>query len=219
MTASDLEIAKAARAVRIRVGDVMLRVPNTNEVAAIAAVAGDGVHPPDYMPFSVPWTDTSSDERARNIETWITQRITAISPGSWTFVAGVWRSNRWVGSTNLFASNFAATRAVSTGSWLGVQFQGQGTGKLMRAGLLAYAFENLKCETAQSEVFVDNLASRAVNESAGYVVVGTREVERRGKPAEILQFELSKQQWRESARIEVQVSDPGNFGLAVGATF
>jgi hypothetical protein len=42
---------------RLRVAQLELRLPTEDEVLALAHLAEQGVHPPDEMPFFVPWTD------------------------------------------------------------------------------------------------------------------------------------------------------------------
>ncbi len=45
---------------------VELRPPSDDDLAELAALAAEGVHEPDYMPFSIPWTDGGPEAAARN---------------------------------------------------------------------------------------------------------------------------------------------------------
>lgn len=66
----------------------------------------------------------------------------------------------------------------------------------MRQALLFLAFDGLNARLALSEAFEDNLASRGVNASLGYRIVGQRMVHRRGSQARLLQYELTKAEWK-----------------------
>jgi hypothetical protein len=44
-------------ALRLRTPRVELRLPTEDELAQLARVAEQGIHPPEEMPFLVPWTD------------------------------------------------------------------------------------------------------------------------------------------------------------------
>ena len=41
---------------RIRTPRLELRYPSDGDLLAVAALAAEGIHEPDTMPFSVPWT-------------------------------------------------------------------------------------------------------------------------------------------------------------------
>ena len=46
---------------RLRTERLALRLGDRAELEALARVARAGIHPPDEMPFAVPWTDASGD--------------------------------------------------------------------------------------------------------------------------------------------------------------
>lgn len=84
-----------------------------------------------------------------------------------------------VGTQSLGAKDFAATRQVETGSWLGTRHQGKGLGTEMRAAVLMLALDHLGAVSARSSAFVDNPASLAVSRALGYRLDGTDRVLRR----------------------------------------
>jgi RimJ/RimL family protein N-acetyltransferase len=91
------------------------------------------------------------------------------------------------------AERFAVTRAVSSGSWLGRPFQGVGTGRLMRAVMLEFAFTHLGATQASSSILDANERSRRVSLRLGYQPNGTdarvvRDV-RRGEQRYLLERE------------------------------
>ena len=73
-----------------------------------------------------------------------------------------------VGLQELMAKDFAVTRTVETGSWLGAAHQGDGIGTEMREAVLQFAFDHLKATRADSGAFVDNPRSLRVSEKLGY---------------------------------------------------
>src|SRR5205085_1357591 len=51
---------------RLRTGNLELRLPTDDDLVALVAVARGGIHPPEEMPFGVAWTDAPSPEFERN---------------------------------------------------------------------------------------------------------------------------------------------------------
>ncbi|MGZ9929238.1 GNAT family N-acetyltransferase [Streptomyces sp. NC-S4] len=196
--------------IRLHIGDVSLGAVDRQVIDQLADLAGAGIHPAGYMPFSTPWTAGSPQSAQRNIRHWMTASIERSHIGKWSLIFAVRRNGVLVGSTNLSASNYSDGRTVTTGSWLGQDFQGVGTGKLMRTALLQLAFGELGAEFATSEVFADNFPSRAVNEHLGYVDDGERTVTREGKPARLKSYRLSHREWSRMA--DVQISGGKEMG-------
>ena len=98
--------------------------------------------------------------------------------GRLAFVA--FRDGRPIGVQALRTKDFARTREVDTGSWLGRAHQGQGLGTEMRAGVLTFAFELLGATRAVSGAIDGNPQSLAVSRRLGYEVTGTSTVAPRG---------------------------------------
>ena len=55
---------------RLRTERLELRIPSYDDLVALAALAYDGVHDENEMPFGVPWTDAPPLERARATMQW-----------------------------------------------------------------------------------------------------------------------------------------------------
>ena len=139
----------------------------------------DGVHEPDAMPFLLPWTDAPRDELIPNtLRYWWTSRG-ALVPTDWALPFVVRMSGTVLGVQDLMAKDFAVTRTVHTGSYLGLVHQGRGIGTEMRAAVLDFAFDHLKADRADSSAFTDNPASLRVSEKLGYQFDGTTVVQRR----------------------------------------
>ena len=51
---------------RVRTGDLELRLPADDDLVELAQIAKAGIHPPDETPFAVPWTDVPSPQFERS---------------------------------------------------------------------------------------------------------------------------------------------------------
>jgi RimJ/RimL family protein N-acetyltransferase len=173
-----------------------LRPDDDAGLLELAEEARSGVHPPELMPFLVPWTDAPPLERARNTLQWYWTKRAELRPAQWNVHFLVRVDGRVVGTQELGATEFAVTREVSTGSWLGLRHQGGGIGTEMRAAVLLFAFDHLGATRARSAAFVDNAASLRVSEKLGYRPDGTETVVRRGVATDDLRLLLMADDFR-----------------------
>jgi RimJ/RimL family protein N-acetyltransferase len=146
----------------------------------LASEACRGVHPPGEMPFLVPWTDADPAARARSTLQYHWGTRGALTPQKWSVLFLVRLDGRVIGEQNLQAAEFAVTREVDSGSWLGLRHHRRGIGTEMRAAVLMFAFDHLGATRARSGAFVDNVASLRVSEKLGYRRDGTVTCTRRG---------------------------------------
>ncbi len=168
--------------------DLVLRTPRLElrpdddaGLVELADVALGGVHPPEEMPFVVPWTEADPRELGRRTLQHCWSRRAELAPERWTVDFLVRRDGRVVGMQGLTGQDFATTREVSTGSWLGRPHQGDGVGTEMRAAVLLFAVDHLGAVRARSSAFLGNAASLRVSEKLGYRADGTETVVRRGR--------------------------------------
>lgn len=173
-----------ALGLRLACGPVELRGTTDDLLAELCALAADGVHAPGAMPFLVPWTDAPPAERARRTAQWQWRCRADFSPERWTLNLTVLRDGVVVGMQGITGDRFAVTRSVSTGSWLGLEHQGRGTGTLARQAVAVLAFDHLGAQEMRSAAFADNPASHGVSRRLGYRPDGTERVERR--PGELV---------------------------------
>jgi RimJ/RimL family protein N-acetyltransferase len=190
---------------RLRTGDLELRLPTDDDIAALVAVAREGIHPPDEMPFGVAWTDVPSPEFERNTARFFWSARANWQPNAWTLPFGVFVDGRAAGVQDINAKDFAVLRTVHTGSWLGFGFQGKGTGRLMRQAVLAFAFDHLAAEVAVSGAFLDNPASSRVSEAIGYEPNGSDRLAPRGVARDLRRYRLTLEGWRSKPRPLVEV--------------
>ncbi len=138
-----------------------------------------GIHDQAVMPFKMPWTDVPRAELIPNTLRFYWSARAASTPDNWSVLFVVRRKGVPVGLQELKAKDFAVTRTVSTGSWLGRDHQGQGIGTEMRSAVLQFAFDHLKAERADTGAFTDNPQSLAVSRKLGYRPDGTAVLQRR----------------------------------------
>jgi RimJ/RimL family protein N-acetyltransferase len=185
---------------RVRTRRLELRLPTDDELVELFHLAERGIHPPEEMPFLVPWTD---DLRLG--------AFLAFHRGAWK----AWRPERWslnlitfldgepIGSQALEAQDFTATREVGTGSWLGAPHQGKGIGTEQRAAVLELAFKGLGAEAAVSGSMIHNIGSQRVSEKLGYRLTGTHTIAPRGEPVEQYDFRLERGDWTCPVTVEI----------------
>src|SRR5205823_2688351 len=101
------------------------------------------------------------------------------------------------------AKAFESERSVSTGSWLGRPFQGQGFGTEMRAAVLTLAFGGLGATTARSGAIQGNAQSLGVSRKLAYEHTGVASVTPRGVPVEHANLELRRDRFRSPVPVEL----------------
>jgi RimJ/RimL family protein N-acetyltransferase len=190
---------------RVHTPRLELRLATRAELRELAAVAQRGIHPPEEMPFAVAWTDRIHEPDA-------VDRFVAFHE---SHVAG-WRADGWqlelvafhggrpIGVQSLVGKDYPETRTVSTGSWLGREWQGRGLGTEMRQAVLQLAFEELGAEAARSGAMAGNEASLAVSRKLGYVETGTSTVSPRGVPLVHHDLELRRVDFTPSPDVRVE---------------
>jgi RimJ/RimL family protein N-acetyltransferase len=183
----------------LRTPRLELRPDDDTGLFELAEEARLGVHPPDLMPFSTPWTDVSPEERGLATLRWNWERRAASRPERWSLQFLVRLDGRVAGVQGLSATEFAVTRDVETGSWLGLRHHGRGIGTEMRAAVLMFAFDHLGATQARSGAFLDNPASLRVSEKLGYRRDGVELFARRGERAENVRLLLTPGAFRRPA--------------------
>jgi RimJ/RimL family protein N-acetyltransferase len=189
----------------VRTPRLELRYPDDVMLVELAAVAAKGIHDPAVMPFSTAWTRAESPDLERSTLKHFWALRSAWSPDQWTFPGAVVVDGRAVGLQSLGGSAFPVTGAVTTGSWLGREFQGQGIGKEMRAAILHLAFAGLGARVAYSGAYEDNPASMKVSRALGYSENGDQINSREGQPAREIRLKLTREVWEKRRRKDIEV--------------
>ncbi|MDH6579752.1 GNAT family N-acetyltransferase [Kitasatospora sp. MAP5-34] len=186
-----------------------LRLPSDKELAELAELAAQGVHDPDRMPFSVPWTDLPPRERARSVVQHHWLRLGDWTPGNWALNLAVFEHGRIVGQQTIAARDFATLREVGTGPWLGLRHHGRGLGTEMRTAVLHLAFAGLGAAEATSGAFADNPSSLKVSGKLGYEPDGTERLTVRGRATVLHRLRLSRARWEQHQQAGVRVEGLG----------
>lgn len=183
-----------------------LRLPTDDEVLELAHLAEQGVHPPEEMPFFVPWTDGIG--KPGFIESFVSFHSTLLeqwSPSKWHLLLGVWVDGEPVGTQG---ANLTEPGVAETGSWLGQRFQGRGIGTEMRGAMLTLLFEGIRLDTATSGAIADNVATARVSEKLGYELAGEDVVSPRGVPVRHRIFALTRERWQSPFSVEIEGLEP-----------
>jgi RimJ/RimL family protein N-acetyltransferase len=172
---------------RLATPRLILQPVSDDDLGELVDLVLAGVHDPARMPFSVPWTDAPRGELVESLvrHHW-RARATSV-PDNWSVHFAVRSGGALLGTQEISSVNYAVTRAVETGSWLGLAHQGQGFGTEIRSAVVDFAFDHLKATRAESAAFVDNPASLAVSRKVGYLPNGDRVVQRRPGEAAVNQ--------------------------------
>ena len=168
----------------LRTPRLELRPDDDAGLDELAAVAYGGVHPPEEMPFGEAWTDADPRYLGRGILQYYWGERAALAPQRWSVHFLVRLDGRVIGTQKLAAGDFAITREVHTGSWIGLRHQGQGIGTEMRAAVVLFAFDHLGAQLARSAANAENPRSLGVSRRLGYRRDGTETVVRRGRRTE-----------------------------------
>jgi RimJ/RimL family protein N-acetyltransferase len=186
----------------IRTPRLVMRYPDDDLGLELVELALRGVHDPDTMPFTIPWTDDPPSAHLqhlwRNRADW--------KPQSWHLQLVACVDGAVVGTQGMTAEHFPTRRAFETGSWVGRAFQGQGIGKEMRAAMLHLAFDGLGAQLATTAAWHDNEASLAVTRALGYEPNGWSLELRREQPDRQLRFVMPRTRWEERRRDDIEVA-------------
>lgn len=190
---------------RVRTPRLELRIPDQDDLYTLIDLIRHGIHDPQQMPFSNPWTDLPSPQLERGaLQWWWGQRATW-SPDDWGAGFAVVVDGRVVGVQDLFAKNFTKTGVAESGSWLGRDFQGQGIGKEMRAAILHLGFEGLGARWLETFAWEDNASSIGVTERLGYEPNGVEMDLRRGEGAPLRRFRMTREAWESQRRTDIRI--------------
>lgn len=201
---------------RLRTPRLELRLPEDDDLLALAEVARAGIRDPESTAFQIPWDELPSPafERQFLLHWWQTRG--SWTPESWTLTLVAVAAGQPIGVQDLRAQDFAHRRSVMTDSWLGRSYQASGYGTEMRAAVLRLAFEGLGALVAESAYIGDNIGSARVSEKLGYMPNGEGIVAPRGKPLVLHQVRVTPAAWRrEIVTVAIENLEPclGLFGV------
>jgi RimJ/RimL family protein N-acetyltransferase len=183
-------------ALRLRTPRIEMRLVRDDDLAGLVDAALAGIHDPERMPFSAPWTDAPADPLARDFAAFHWARRAAVRRETWGISFAVLEGGVPIGVQDVSAHDFGTTRAISSGSWLTASAQGRGLGTEMRAALLLFAFDHLGAERAESGAASWNDRSRGVSAKLGYREDGTEWHRVRDERVEVQRYVLDRDAFR-----------------------
>ena len=164
---------------RVSAGPIELTPVTDAELPGLVDLVRSGIHPPERMPFTVPWTDTAPADLAGNFAAFHWQSRAEFCSVRWVLTLVVRHEGDVVGVQGVSTRDFLVTRTGETGSWLAAAHQGKGIGTRMRQAICALLFDHLGAREISSSAFTDNAASLAVSRKVGYRANGVERVQRR----------------------------------------
>lgn len=188
----------------VRTPRLELRYPSDTDLDALAALSGD-IHDPGFLPFSGTWSLLPDGEREKAVLQYHWGRRGDWSPTRWRLELAVVVDGYVVGTQAVHADDFAITRTVTTGSWLGRAHQGKGIGSEMRAAVLHLAFAGLTAERAETDAVEGNGPSLGVTTKLGYRPNGDHIDATNGKRTRLLRFVLERDGWEAIRRDDIEV--------------
>jgi RimJ/RimL family protein N-acetyltransferase len=185
-------------------------------VAELAEVAAAGIHDPERMPFTMPWTDTEPERFALQFAQYHWGIRSRWSPERWELNLAVLVDGRPVGVQGFGTTDYLVTGVGETGSWLGQAHQGRGVGTTMRRAICAFLFDHLDAVRITSGFFADNPGSGAVSRKVGYRENLTERRQRRpGELATLTHLVLDPEDFVRGG-VEVEVEGLAAFRRSIG---
>ena len=186
---------------------VELRYPSDDDIAEIAERAAVlGVYDPDFMPFTVAWTDVEPPLQQRYNMQYHWSLRANWKPELWNCNLVAVVEGRIVGCQSAGASDFATMRTALTGSYLFLPEQGKGVGTEMRAAILHLLFAGLNADYAETAAMVGNDQSLGVTAKLGYEPTGHERVLSRGAARELLRFRMPRATWETRRRDDITIA-------------
>jgi len=173
--------------------------------AELAAVPGAGLFADGDNQFMADWWSAPSPKRERASMQWWWKSRAELQPENWHLTLAVVVDGRPIGAQDIFAVRFPRLRSVTTGSWLGLAYQGQGLGKEMRQAVLHFAFEGLGAREAHSGAFETNPRSIGVSRSVGYEENGEARNMRGDAPTREVRFRISSERFVALRRQDITI--------------
>ena len=204
---ADYSLAWPFFGLRVSTPIVELAYPTDETIPQIIELAKQGIHHPNFMPFSIPWSSATEPELDRSMAQFYWKNRADLTPTSWLLPLAVMIEGEPVGVQDVRGENFGLLGIAETGSWLASEHQGRGIGKEMRAAILHLLFEGLGARRAVTQSRHDNASSLAVTRSLGYEANGTT-IEDYGDNEPLLteHFFMSRETWQKTRRDDIQIT-------------
>jgi len=194
---------------RITTPTLELRGATDELLDELADVVRAGKTHADPAPYDDPMSFYEADPDVR-VAKWlraIWRRRGTVEPDAWRLYFVVVVDGRPVGEQTLTGVDFSILGTVTTFSWLSSDERGRGIGREMRAAILHLAFDGLGAAEASSDAFTDNHGSNAISRHLGYEPNGSDWATRRGEPALLNRWRLTRDAWARGRREDIRLEN------------
>ncbi len=184
---------------------IELRGATDELLEELAPLVRAGQADADPAPFDDPMSLYESDPDTR-VDKWlqaIWRHRGRVAADYWRLDLVVLVDGRAAGVQDIIGIDFSAYGTVTSFSWLAADFRGRGLGREMREAALQLCFDGFDAAEAGSDAFVDNVGSNRISETLGYERNGTEWATRRGQPALIQRWRITKEQWLPRRREDI----------------
>lgn len=181
---------------RITAGPLRLRPLRDEDLPAYTALLRRPIFADMTSDLVFPWYDVDPEERIQGSVQFQWSLRSRLSAEDWVISFGIFREGTLIGMQDLNAAHFAVRRVVGSGSWLTLEEQGKGYGKLMRQAVLVLAFDHLGATRAETSAVLGNGPSCGVSRACGYREDGLEVIEENGRAKTLQRFSLTPEQFR-----------------------
>ena len=108
---------------RIEENDLTLTILTDEDIPGLVDLALNGIHEPDAMPFSTPWTAVEPERLPANSDSLLLGVRAQFTPEKFDLLFAVQIEHELAGIQALHATDFGVTRTAETGSWLGQSYR------------------------------------------------------------------------------------------------
>ena len=191
---------------RIVTPRVELRPPSDEDLAELAALAADGVHDPDFMPFAIPWTEGGPEAAARSTLQFNWRIRAEWKPEAWHLSLVTVVDGEVVGMQGISAQRASRSRRPSRPA--------RGSACATRARASARRCAPRCCtsrsrasgaEVAQSGAWEDNKPSLGVSAAMGYEPNGEHIGVRQGRGDRLVHLRLPRTTWEARRRDDIRI--------------
>jgi RimJ/RimL family protein N-acetyltransferase len=198
----------AAFGVRVRTPRIELAAATDDLLGRLEPVVREGKATAEPAPFDDPMSLYEDDPDVR-VQRWLQgvwRGRGSVAPDFWRLYFVVLLDGEPVGMQDLIGDRFATFGTVATFSWLSSDVRRHGIGTEMRHAILHLAFEGLGAAEASTEAFLDNVGSNGVSRAIGYRENGVSWATRRGEPALMQRWRLTREDWAGVRRTDIELA-------------
>jgi len=181
-----------------------LKIPEDKDLLILMKQARH-IQPSDEPHFQKAWMYWPTPLMERELLRRYWKSLAEFAPAKWRLKFAVYLVGTPIGVQDIWAEEFATNRAVTTGSWLNIDYQGQGYGTEMRRAVLDLAFNYLGAQEARTDFMEGNVKSSGVSRKLGYIETRVEPTTTDNVTVIKHYLRLDKESWFKTTRPEVAI--------------